>query len=209
MLARFGIGLASVLIAANLALAQVSTVGGLPANPSFDAVTVSDDAPQIDMVETDAAADNQRWRCTLLAEVFRCQFVSDAGATNSWLAVERTANTGDSINLLATNVQVNGESILKYAAGQWSTSGTTCVPFSNNNYNVTCTRNAAGDYTVNVSGAGFTNNPKCVATYTAIAGTPRFAMIASNPNVVSLDVELYSLAGNLTDGGFSIHCVGE
>jgi hypothetical protein len=62
--------------------------------------------------ETDAAANNRRWQIYAETERFIGAAVNDAdSARTAWLTVDRTANTIDTIDLLATTVSVNGQSV--------------------------------------------------------------------------------------------------
>lgn len=65
--------------------------------------------PQIDFNETDAAADNRRWRFYAVAEQLTFDVINDALSSNvAWLAVNRTANTIDSITLSTALLQTPG-----------------------------------------------------------------------------------------------------
>jgi len=64
---------------------------------------------QFDFIEGDAAANNRRWRLRASGEGFDGLVVNDANSsTTVWLAVERTANTVDSVELTATDIVATG-----------------------------------------------------------------------------------------------------
>lgn len=95
------------------------------------AVLVSSAQPQVDWNESDAAADNRRWRFEVNSERFFGRVVNDANsATNAWLDINRTANTVDSINLIATTVQFNGNEVLTTATLSTSNTWTAQQIFS-------------------------------------------------------------------------------
>lgn len=66
-------------------------------------------APNINIWETDATANNIRWRIQAANEKFLGELLSDAGSAVEFLAVERTLNVVDSIDLTATAINLNGE----------------------------------------------------------------------------------------------------
>lgn len=76
------------------------------------AVLLASNRPQLDWNELDAAANNRRWRMEAVSETFAGEVVNDANnSVTIWLAVDRTLNVVDSINLLATVVQINGQNV--------------------------------------------------------------------------------------------------
>lgn len=67
------------------------------------AILVSNAQPQVDLNETDGAANNRRWRWEAQGEQFTGTLVNDANnSTANWVAVNRTANTVDSVAFPAT-----------------------------------------------------------------------------------------------------------
>lgn len=78
-------------------------------------------APEYIFQETDASANNTRWRVRVDAE----QMVVSVGndAESSWVdavKIDRTANVVDTINLLATAVQSNGVSLAANSSGTFT-----------------------------------------------------------------------------------------
>jgi hypothetical protein len=77
-----------------------ATVGGLESNAAI---------PQLNFHETDAAANNGHWLCGVNGEQFRCRTsVDDGSAVGTWLLVDRTAQTVDTLALSATAITLNG-----------------------------------------------------------------------------------------------------
>jgi hypothetical protein len=73
---------------------------------------VQNAAPFLRLVETGVTANNTVWDFLVDAEQLVGRVVNDAISTSAnWIAVNRTANTVDSINLTATTVQINGTSV--------------------------------------------------------------------------------------------------
>lgn len=76
------------------------------------AILVSSAQPQIDWNETDAAANNRRWRFETQGEQFLGRTVNDANsAAVTWIAVDRTLNVVDAIALTSTALTWNGNPI--------------------------------------------------------------------------------------------------
>jgi hypothetical protein len=68
--------------------------------------------PAINFYETDAAANNKSWDFVLASEQLLGRISNDAdNVTTTWLAVDRTSTTVDSVNLLGTDIQINGTSL--------------------------------------------------------------------------------------------------
>lgn len=62
-------------------------------------IDVASALPQINLRETDAAANNRIWGFSASAEAFRARIVNDAGSVSTdWLQVDRTGTTVDTIN---------------------------------------------------------------------------------------------------------------
>lgn len=80
------------------------------------AVFVSSAQPQTDYNETDAAANNRRWRWEAQGEQFLGRTVNDANsAAVTWIAVDRTLNVVDTIALTSTALTWNGNPLLSTA----------------------------------------------------------------------------------------------
>jgi hypothetical protein len=98
-----------------------ATVGALESNSAI---------PQLNFHETDAAANNGHWLCGANGEQFRCRTsVDDGSAVGTWLLVDRTAQTVDSLALSATAITLNGVAASDFA--RLSAANTfTAVPFT-------------------------------------------------------------------------------
>jgi hypothetical protein len=84
------------------------------------AILASSARPQIDWNETDAAANNRRWRMEAQVEQFAAQVVNDANsAAVTWLLVDRTANAVDGITLTAGTNTVTLSTTLFSTPGQF------------------------------------------------------------------------------------------
>jgi hypothetical protein len=86
-----------------------SSVGG-SASPDFTSdVSITGTDPQLTFIESDGTADNKRWDLLANGDGFFIRVVNDAAsAAANIMAVQRTANTIDSIDLTATNINLNG-----------------------------------------------------------------------------------------------------
>lgn len=72
-------------------------------------LTVNNSAPQYFFIETGVTAQNTTWSWTVDGESFTGRVWNDAVASqNTWLTVQRTANTIDSIEFAATAITLNG-----------------------------------------------------------------------------------------------------
>jgi hypothetical protein len=77
-----------------------ATVGSLESNSAI---------PQLNFFESDAAANNGHWLCGVNNEQFRCRTsVDDGSAVGTWLLIDRTAQTIDTLALSATAITLNG-----------------------------------------------------------------------------------------------------
>ncbi len=72
------------------------------ANPTISGLT-----PSLDFTETDAAADNGRWRMRASTESFRHSVLTDAGTQADYCAIDRTGNTVDEVDWTVTSFRVN------------------------------------------------------------------------------------------------------
>lgn len=89
------------------------------------AILVSSPQPQADWNETDAAANNRRWRWGVQGEQLLGQVVNDANsAAISWIVVDRTLNVVDSIALTSTALTWNGSPILTQGTAFANPTGT-------------------------------------------------------------------------------------
>lgn len=89
------------------------------------AILISSAQPQSDFNETDAAANNRRWRWEVQGEQFLGRTVNDANsAAVTWLAVDRTLNVVDSIALTSTALTWNGNPLLSTATAFANPTGT-------------------------------------------------------------------------------------
>ncbi len=84
----------------------------------YNNLTISNVTPILSLYETDGSADNKNWRMYASSESFNCDITNDAvNASNTWLAVQRTGITIDSIDLSATNINLNGKTKITMASG--------------------------------------------------------------------------------------------
>lgn len=89
------------------------------------AILISSAQPQEDYNETDAAANNRRWRWEAQGEQFLGRVVNDANsAAVTWLAVDRTLNVVDTIALTSTALTWNGNPLLSTATAFANPTGT-------------------------------------------------------------------------------------
>jgi hypothetical protein len=81
-------------------------------NSGASAVTISSAVPGMVWRDTGGAANNQYWRFLVSSEQLLYQISNDAFSSHgTWLTVDRTGTTVDTINLQATNVQANGSAV--------------------------------------------------------------------------------------------------
>lgn len=84
------------------------------ANVFSDVQTISSAGPVLAFVETDVAADNQRWQLDASTARFSGRIRSDDLATTvSWLQVDRTGTTVDIVNFPNGTLQAGGSNVLK------------------------------------------------------------------------------------------------
>lgn len=105
---------------------QLAGQNVLTGNVALQIVSV---APGFRLSETDAAANNKNWFFDANGEQLRFYPESDAFVAGAnWLSVQRTANTIDSIDLIATVLTLNGFQVLGGEEGSYTgtlTGGTT------------------------------------------------------------------------------------
>jgi len=70
-----------------------------------------------------------------------------------------------------------------------------------------CSRSSAGIYTINFSGAGFSDSPGCAITQT-LGATPTMIYSTLDINAISITIRSGTPAGTLTDSNFNIVCLG-
>jgi hypothetical protein len=88
-------------------LTGAQTVAGV--KTFTDRLAVKADEPTIEIEENDAAANNRLWQFVAVAEQFIMRVANDArGAFASIFTIDRTDNTVDSIDFLATDIKHNG-----------------------------------------------------------------------------------------------------
>lgn len=93
---------------------------------------LTDAAPTLYLVETDAAANNGHWRITVNGEQLSIDVGNDA--ESSWvqaLTVDRTLNVVDSINLKATALQFNGTALTSSSSFSLGFTGFSANPSAN------------------------------------------------------------------------------
>lgn len=143
MLARaraFAVGLALTL-AVGFAWSQQSSIGGFPSRPILQTVNATSTYaggtgsttafvarsgyPSLELRESDASANNVRWRIGASGEQFFLDALADNGASGGTvLTVERTGTTIDLVNLQGTVVQVNGVVAATQTTGTFSATWT-------------------------------------------------------------------------------------
>jgi len=88
----------------------------VPSSQTGPSLTLNAAAPFIDLIESDAAANNTVWRVGVNSEQLTLQLGNDALSTFvDVLTVDRTANVCDLVNIIATDVQLNTVSVLEVA----------------------------------------------------------------------------------------------
>jgi hypothetical protein len=87
-------------------------------------VSITNTQPQIDLYESDGAADNKNWRLVAAGESFSLQAVNDANTVAGIpIGVQRTGTTVDSVTLAATDIHLNGN--VNFTGAATSTGSTT------------------------------------------------------------------------------------
>lgn len=122
---------------------------------------LTDAAPTLYLVETDAAANNGHWRITLNGEQLSIDVGNDA--ESSWvqaLTIDRTLNVVDSINVKATALQQNGTAIIQTGTFTGTPTGGSSPSTGTVNYTITngniVTLRAASAIVVNSTSTAFT-----------------------------------------------------
>lgn len=181
------------------------------ASASGQAINVLSAAPGTAWVETDAAANNQRWDVEVGSEQWCLRVVNDAiGAASNIMCVDRTGITVDTINLTATNVQANGSAVCRQNSTGCPVRQTACTVSSvgavtSNIANcASASRGSAGSYLVNFTSA-YGAAPICYGN--ASGGTIGIVQI-SVTNTGSVGIDTRNFTGTLTDMAFTVACVG-
>ena len=106
-------------------------VDDVPASQSGESQTLTGTAPFLNLIETDAAANNGVWRSGVNSEQLTIQLGNDAlSSFVDVFTIDRTANTVDTINLKPTTLQHNGVTIATTSADTFTAdwSGFTTSP---------------------------------------------------------------------------------
>jgi len=84
-------------------------VDGIPASQAGQTLTLTAAAPFIDLIESDASANNGVWRIGVNSEQLTIQVGNDAlSVFVDIVAIDRTTNTVDTVNFKPTTLQRNG-----------------------------------------------------------------------------------------------------
>lgn len=103
------------------AAALIYQVDGIPASQSGQSLTLTDAAPFINLIESDASANNTTWRIGVNGEQLTLQLANDAlSSFQDILTIDRTANTVDAI---ALNGQLTVAEAVVLNAGSTSIGG--------------------------------------------------------------------------------------
>lgn len=96
-------------------------IDDIPASQAGSDLTLEGSAPFLDFVETDAAANNGVWRLQVNSEQLLLQLGNDAKSSfTTILSIDRTANTGDSIDFTPTALTFGGDSVATRSSGTFS-----------------------------------------------------------------------------------------
>lgn len=188
----------------------ISDLARLSQGNTFEGVLIlSALTPDMRWNETDAAANNRLWGVQVSGEQLLFRVYNDAvSSAASFITIDRTANTVDSINLQATAVQVNGVAIPRQAFGLITESGAACsISGSDASSGIASVSYAAVPGRCNLTfNAGFTTKPICTATPNTIAGT----RIAQVNCASSTACTLYQNSDFTTaaSGQSNVSCVG-
>jgi len=112
--------------ATNISLNGITNLNGTIIGGAFTSdVSITNSDPQLIFIETGVTANNTRWDLLANAEKFAGRAVNDANnAATEWLAVERTANTVDSVTLTGTALALTGATTV---TGALSVTGSTAL----------------------------------------------------------------------------------
>lgn len=93
-------------------------------------IALASTAPGFQLRQTDAAADNRVWQNYATSEALLFDAATDAGVGTTWMRVERTAGTIDSIGLTASNVTtsaaLNVSGMIRATGGYTTGAGMAC-----------------------------------------------------------------------------------
>ena len=105
----FTLGLLAVLAANAVAQTNILALLVTGTQTGSRAISIENDIPRLGLQENDAAADNEVWYIDANAEQFAMSAVNDAlSVVTDFMRVDRTGTTVDTVNFLATDVQING-----------------------------------------------------------------------------------------------------
>lgn len=169
------------------------------------AINLSSIQPVMQWNETDAAADNKRWVSSANAEQFRMQARSDDNATaTTFLAVDRTGTTVDSIALTATAVTVNGQNVCR-ADGTGCPGGTQLTVFKAANTSRASTTTLADDpdLTIAIPSTGIWLVELLVSSAEAGTGAElkmglNYTGTTTDPSVTTAGINIGSVGGSAT-----------
>lgn len=100
-------------------------VDGIPASQSGQSLELEAAAPYIQWRESDAAANNKVWRLYVNSEQFKVQLGNDDEDTFADIVtIDRTANTADSVALVADALTLGGDDLVTETAGTFSSAVT-------------------------------------------------------------------------------------
>jgi hypothetical protein len=186
-------GYPSRIIAQTVLVRSVGTATAAP-------VKSESTTPLMEWAESDAAADNRRWRAYASSEAFRFDAVTDSGGVSgTYLEVQRTGSTVDSVNLLAT--QLLGNSVdMTPASGTFTVSwndACSTTPTTTFDYQ------KVGNIVVlkAVSSAGF----PCTSDSTSFLGTAADVPAAIRPSgAFASSAQLAGDNGNIMNNGGNV-----
>lgn len=211
--------IACVLLSIGAAAVAQVVPGGLPANPSFQHVTATagvgklcagSNATVLCVTNTGA---HTSWGAVINASTnnslgLYVNGMPSGGAVGDVLAEIDANGTAIFKALGDGQVQINGFRVPRTSFGEFIGNAGGC---SNNsgvwqtqNLGGTCTRNSAGNYTINFSTA-YAGSPICIAQITsALAGIAG----VNTAGTTSVTVQVGTTAFAATDGNFFLRCDG-
>jgi hypothetical protein len=197
-------------------LARLSQANTFTNTASFGAggapIYLSSTTPAAILDESDGAAGNRRFAIYGTSESFRIAAISDAsGVGSDFIVCERTGNTVDSCNIAATSVQANGLHVARAAAALRIVAGG--IAGSNGASSGTGitsgSRSGTGQYTVNITAAGFSTTPFCATSALPDDVGDTATMRVSVTSATSVSVQTRkNTTDALADTGFYLLCMG-
>ena len=192
--------------------------GGSGAHPAFLAKSA---VPAIVWQSTSGGTDQHNIQCYYNGGSlqFNCTLLNDAGAAErQWLSITRgtgVAVSGISLGNTTDNppVTVNGQPVLKFAAGQIGTNASSCaIQTTGAGYFgavnlASCVRNGVGDYTVSFTSA-LPHTALCLTT--PETNSAIFIAAVAPPGGANVNLKTYTSAGAASDGPYTINlmCYG-